>query len=309
MFRRNRGFSLLELLIIILIIAILIAVAVPSFFDYKLRAQRTKAKEDIDIFVNAISLFELEEGKSLWDFSREALAAGATVNDTEILNFIVGPYLKKVSADPWGNPYVCDPEVGYIVSRGANGVENANDILENMDIKVFYGADTLTLKDAIYVDVNNDGITQGDKVYVYFTQTISLLELDLPGDAPYDQENGVDSNPGAASTSAGVADATYFTTRDSAGVNVQPMVANDITAIDDYLEDGGNIDHDTRTIVMTLDANGTIDATVESNLKTTGYINLTAAGEAALIACDLDETGADVTAVANGAFGVRVRKE
>jgi carbamoylphosphate synthase small subunit len=86
------------------------------------------------------------------------------------------------------------------------------------------------------------------------------------------------------------------------------LVAIDITAMEDFAETGV-VAVDTRALVLTLAATGVVNAAVESNFKTNGYVNLTAAGAAALKACDYDAAGADVTAVANTGFGVRVRKE
>jgi type II secretion system protein G len=319
MFRRNRGFSLLELLIIILIIAILIAVAVPSFFDYKLRAQRTKAKEDIDVFVNAISLYELEEGKTLWQYATEV---GGTT-DTTVLGLLVGPYLKKLPADPWGNPYVCDTEVGYILSRGANAIENPADVLENQDIKVYYGSENLQLKDAVYVDVDNDGIRTGDKVYVYFTQTVDVIAADIVGDLPNDAYGLVEDDSDTGTGPTVVADATdadWFTTYAADGAGGATVLTGgaagagiDVNMMDDATDtvavDNTNaIDEDTQLMVLTLTsaAQGT---NAQDNLANGGYINISANGIAELFKCDLANPTTSDFASANTGFGVRVRKE
>lgn len=321
--RANRGFSLLELLIVILIIAILIAVAIPNFFDFKLRSQRTKAKEDIDIIVNAISLFELEESKSLWDFVRQSNGvAGFVASEDTIVDLLIGPYLKNVNADPWGSKYCIDCEVGYVLARGANGVQNELDTLADVDVKVYYNDMDLTIKDCMYVDIANDGITLGDKVYIYFSQTIAVdgSLLDLASENPpantVDMNFDADDDP-AVATTAGFADCTIFTTAPGDGdpAGTLPMVATDIIALDDWTEDQATIGlrNDTRVIVLTLAATGAggIAPQTESNLKNAGYITMNDPSQ--LIACDGENDGTGViqdrTSVIPAGLGVRIRRE
>jgi general secretion pathway protein G len=322
-FKRNRGFSLLELLIIILIIALLVAVAIPQFADFKLRSQRTKAKQDIDVMINAIALFEQEEGMSLWDYARiPTLSALAVQDESTILGLLVGPYLKKLPSDPWGNKYIVDCEVGYVLSRGKNNIENNTDVLDNADIKVFYNSEDLQLKSATYVDVSNDGVVAGDKLYLDFTQTIALAgaaagaTMDLAGSsivAPYlDTANnaGVLANDDPAAATPAFAAITHFDDfvfYTSDGVTTVSPTANSFTFISGYKDDSLACNYDTRRLVLTF-ANHADANAVAAVAKAGGFVNLDmGAATAPIIACDRDGAFVDRVAVDSIGYGIIIK--
>lgn len=101
---RRKGFSLIELLIVVAIIAALVGVAVPFFQDNLQQAQQTKAKQDLDTIRNAISLHDAQ--------NRPLVGTS--------LDPLVGRYLQELPKDPWGNDYLLDANVGLIVSFGAD---------------------------------------------------------------------------------------------------------------------------------------------------------------------------------------------
>ena len=107
MIRSRRGFSLIELLIVVAIIAALVGVAVPFFQDNLSEAQRTKAKQDIEIIKKAISLYDARESKPLVGTDLKPL---------------LGRYMQELAKDPWGNDYLFDGNLGMVASYGADAL-------------------------------------------------------------------------------------------------------------------------------------------------------------------------------------------
>jgi prepilin-type N-terminal cleavage/methylation domain-containing protein len=101
---RRRGFSLIELLIVVAIIAALVGVAVPFFQDNLQQAQQTKAKQDLDTIRNAIALHDAQ--------NRPLIGTS--------LQPLLGRYLQELPRDPWSNEYALDANVGLICSFGAD---------------------------------------------------------------------------------------------------------------------------------------------------------------------------------------------
>ena len=101
--RAQRGFTLLELLVVLVILGLLAAVAGPQVMKHVGGAKSSTAKLQIEEFGAALDMFKLEVGR--YPNTQEGLQAlseapsGATNWN--------GPYLKKktVPKDPWGNDY------------------------------------------------------------------------------------------------------------------------------------------------------------------------------------------------------------
>ena len=102
---RQRGFTLVEMLLVLVILATLAAVVVPKFAGRSKQAKVTATKSQISNLEIAIDSFEIDmgyfpkAGNDLRD-----LVAEPNSNNVQDWH---GPYLKKgIPRDPWGNDYV-----------------------------------------------------------------------------------------------------------------------------------------------------------------------------------------------------------
>jgi general secretion pathway protein G len=124
----KRGFTLVELLVVMIIIAALAAVIVPRMFARAEQGRRAKAIADIKSLETAIDMYAADNGEPpTTEQGLEALVEPPTT-PPEAKNWN-GPYLKKqIPDDPWGGQYIYvapgEHNVDYdIVSYGRDGQE------------------------------------------------------------------------------------------------------------------------------------------------------------------------------------------
>src|SRR5262245_38710590 len=102
--RGERGFTLVEILVVITIIGLIMGLVGPRVLNYLSDAKAKAAKIQIESFASALDLYFLDTGR--YPSGSEGLAVLIQRPGT-VANWN-GPYLKGgvVPADPWGNPYV-----------------------------------------------------------------------------------------------------------------------------------------------------------------------------------------------------------
>jgi len=101
--RKERGFTLLELLVVIVIIGLLAGYVAPRYFSQVGRSEIQVARAQIESLEKALDQYRLDMKR--YPSTEEGLQALTTKpGDAQAWS---GPYLKKaVPLDPWGRPYV-----------------------------------------------------------------------------------------------------------------------------------------------------------------------------------------------------------
>src|SRR5208282_1356346 len=121
----ERGFTLVEILVVITIIGLIMALVGPRVLNYLAEAKTKAAKIQIESFAGALDLYYLDTGR--YPTSSEGLTA--LVQPPGNLTTWNGPYLKgsTVPDDPWGHPYVYRSPGQHgaydIISYGSDGQE------------------------------------------------------------------------------------------------------------------------------------------------------------------------------------------
>jgi len=100
--RHSRGFTLLELLVVMVIIGLLAGYVAPKFFAHIGKAEVKTARAQIDSLEKALDAYRLDVGS----YPAGDAGLSALVQRPSSEAHWSGPYLKKgVPNDPWGRPY------------------------------------------------------------------------------------------------------------------------------------------------------------------------------------------------------------
>lgn len=101
-----KGFTLIEVMVVVVILSILAAIVVPKIMDRPEQARITKAKSDIRALEAALNLYRLDNMTyPTTDQGLEALVSKPT-DSPEPRNWKEGGYLDRLPVDPWGNAYL-----------------------------------------------------------------------------------------------------------------------------------------------------------------------------------------------------------
>ena len=100
-----RGFTLIEVLVVVVILGILAALVVPRIMDRPDEAKRVAAKADVGAIVQALKLYRLDNG--FYPSTEQGLNALVNRPGTQPTpgNWKQGGYLERLPKDPWGSEY------------------------------------------------------------------------------------------------------------------------------------------------------------------------------------------------------------
>jgi general secretion pathway protein G len=140
--RNQRGFTLIEIMVVVIIIGLLAAVVMPQFLGRVDDARKAKAKQDVQALETGLTLYKLDNFS--YPTNEEGLKALIEKpNDPNVKNWRQGGYLEhgRLPKDPWGNPYQyqypgthTDVDIFSLGADGQPGGEGVNADIGNWNL-------------------------------------------------------------------------------------------------------------------------------------------------------------------------------
>ena len=133
----HRGFTLIEVLVVVVILGILGAVIVPNLLSRPDEARVSAAQGDIRMLASQLDMYRLHNHN--YPSSEQGLEslAGRPSGFPEPKNYPIEPYIKKLKNDPWDTPYqYFNTGSGFeLFSFGADHVEGGEGIASDIYFK------------------------------------------------------------------------------------------------------------------------------------------------------------------------------
>jgi len=134
----ERGFTLIEIMVVVIIIGILGALVVPQILERPEQARRVKAKSDIAAIGQALDLYKLDNGfYPTTEQGLQALVSPPSGGGPIPTNWNPDGYLANVPADPWGNEYIYIQPGNHasydLESYGQDGVDGGEEAAADVE--------------------------------------------------------------------------------------------------------------------------------------------------------------------------------
>lgn len=130
--KNGRGFTLIEIMIVVIIIGIIAATIIPQFVGTTEDAKVNTAKAQVSELESAVERFYVQMDR--YPTTEEGLQVLVNPPSGDDANKWRGPYVRQLRNDPWGNPYqyvnpgTHHPSSYDIWSRGKAGVDGPDNI-------------------------------------------------------------------------------------------------------------------------------------------------------------------------------------
>jgi len=139
--RMSRGFTILEMMVVVVIIGILASMVVPNLMGSQERANEQKAVSDVGALETSLKMYKMDN----YDYPTTDQGLEALVTQTDIepepRRFPEGGYVQRLPNDPWGNEYqLLNPgENGKmdVFSMGPDGEPGTEDDIGNWNLGDF----------------------------------------------------------------------------------------------------------------------------------------------------------------------------
>lgn len=99
--KKNRGFTLIEIMVVVVVIALLGAMIVPTLFSKVQQAEETRIAQDIRAIDSALKFYRLDN----YRYPNQSQGLDALIAEPQGSQRWNGPYLEDLPQDPWGEPY------------------------------------------------------------------------------------------------------------------------------------------------------------------------------------------------------------
>ncbi|CAI0711342.1 MULTISPECIES: type II secretion system major pseudopilin GspG [Serratia] len=136
--QRQRGFTLLEIMVVIVILGILASLVVPNLMGNKEKADHQKVVSDIVALESALDMYKLDNSR--YPTTEQGLQALVTKPSAqpEPRNYPQGGYIRRLPQDPWGADYqlLSPGQHGQldVFSYGPDGIPDTEDDIGNWTI-------------------------------------------------------------------------------------------------------------------------------------------------------------------------------
>lgn len=136
--QRQRGFTLLEIMVVIVILGVLASLVVPNLMGNKDKADRQKVNSDLVALESALDMYKLDNSR--YPTTEQGLSA--LVNKPSVQpeprSYPAGGYIRRLPQDPWGANYqlLSPGQHGQIdvFSYGPDGIPDTEDDIGNWAI-------------------------------------------------------------------------------------------------------------------------------------------------------------------------------